>query len=67
MKLIKKADKPAIAPIQKIRPLRKDEFETPGNKVKDQNITKTIFAAMIETIAEIEIRNIVFEFMPALV
>jgi hypothetical protein len=66
-KLITKTVKPAIEPIKKIRSPRNDESEIPGNKIKDQNITKTIFAAMIATTAEIEILNIVFEFVPALV
>jgi hypothetical protein len=58
---------PAIAPVEIAKPPRTDESEIPGKNVKDQKITKTIFAAVIDTTTDTENRNIFFEFIPVLI
>ena len=67
MKLKILATIPARTPIEKMEPTRKDESEIAGKSVKDQKIPKTIFAGMIDTIPDIEIRNVLFKCMLFLV
>jgi hypothetical protein len=51
-------DIPAIAPIMKMAPPRKVESVKIGKNVADQNIKNTIFAAIVDTTIDIEMRAI---------
>ena len=54
-------DNPAIIPIEKKAPLKKDDSDIAGRNVKAAKIIKTIFAAMIDTNIDTETLNIPFE------
>ena len=61
MKLKIPADNPAIAPIEKKAPLKKEDSDMAGMNVKAANIIKTIFAAIIDTKKDTATLNIPFE------
>ena len=54
-------DNPAIIPIEKKAPLKKDDSDIAGRNVKAVKIIKTIFAAMIDTTRDMETLNISLE------
>ena len=56
-------DIPATAPIIKMKTPRNVESVTNGKNVKDQKIMKIIFAAIVDTTTDIEMRAIVFAFV----
>ena len=54
-------DNPAIIPIEKKAPLKNDDSDIAGRKVKAAKIKKTIFAAMIDTTRDTKTLNISLE------
>lgn len=61
MKLKIPANNPAIVPIEKRAPLKKDDTDLSVKNAKPAKMIKTIFAAMIDTSKDIATLNMPFE------